>query len=286
VTPGELRQRAPSALTRRGMVKVPRITAYFWIIKVLTTAQGESTSDYLVHRFNPYLAVVAGLVVFMISLVLQLRARRYIAWVYWFAVVMVAVFGTMVADVLHIEFGIPYAVSSAFFAAALAVVFIVWYRVERTLSIHSIYTLRRELFYWATVLATFALGTAVGDMTATTLGLGYFASAILFTVVIVIPAVAYRWLGMNSIFAFWFAYVITRPLGASYADWMGVSHSRGGLDYGRGPVALGLTVVIVALVGYMAAGRRDVPQENVPVRVPGRASGRASGRARHRRPLA
>jgi uncharacterized membrane-anchored protein len=257
------------------MVKVPQITAYFWIIKVLTTAQGESTSDYLVHRFNPYLAVIAGFVVFVIALVLQLRVRRYIAWVYWFAVVMVAVFGTMVADVLHIEFGIPYAVSSSFFAVALTLIFILWYRTERTLSIHSVYTPRRELFYWATVLATFALGTAVGDMTATTLRLGYFASAILFTVVIVIPAAAYRWLGMNSIFAFWFAYVITRPLGASYSDWMGVSHYRGGLDYGRGPVALGLTVVIAALVAYLAVSRRDVPEENGAVRAP--------TRARHRR---
>ena len=191
---------------------------------------------------------------------------------------MVAVFGTMVADVLHIEFGIPYADSSAFFAAALTVIFIVWHRTERTLSIHSVYTPRRELFYWATVLATFALGTAVGDTTATTLRLGYFASGVVFTVVIAVPAVAYRWLGMNSIFAFWFAYVITRPLGASYADWLGVSHHRGGLDYGRGPVALGLTVVIVALVAYMAASRRDVPEENGAVR--------ARAGARHRRTLA
>jgi uncharacterized membrane-anchored protein len=259
------------------MVKVPQITAYFWIIKVLTTAQGESTSDYLVHRINPYLAVIVSGAVLVVSLVLQLSVRRYMAWAYWFAVVMVAVFGTMVADVLHIVLGIPYAVSSGFFAAALTVIFILWYRTERTLSIHSICTLRREMFYWATVLATFALGTAVGDMTATTLRLGYLASAIMFTAVIAVPAVAYRWLGMNSILAFWFAYVITRPLGASYADWMGVSHGRGGLDYGRGPVAVGLTVVIVVLVGYMAASRKDTPDEGELTP--------ASAPARHRRSL-
>jgi uncharacterized membrane-anchored protein len=274
VTPGQLRRHGATAASRRGLSKVPQITALFWIIKVLTTAQGEATSDYLVHRINPYLAVAAGGLALLISLVLQFWVRRYRAWVYWLAVDMVAVFGTMVADALHIEFGVPYAVSSVLFAVILTVIFIVWYRTERTLSIHSINTPRREAFYWATVLATFALGTAVGDMTATTLGLGYFASGVLFTVAIFIPAVAHRWFRMNAIFAFWFAYVLTRPLGASYADWLGVSHARGGLDFGRGPVALGIGVVIVILVGYLAITRKDVPPENLA----------AESLPRHRRP--
>jgi uncharacterized membrane-anchored protein len=161
---------------------------------------------------------------------------------------------------MHIKLHIKYAVSSAFFAVVLAVVLVSWYLTERTLSIHSIRTRRREAFYWATVLATFALGTALGDMTATTLHLGYLASGIIFTVIFFIPGVLYRWFGLNSIVAFWFAYIVTRPLGASYADWMGVPKIVGGLGFGRGPVALGLTVPIVALVAYLAVTRRDVEE--------------------------
>ena len=147
-------------LGTRMLKKVPEITVYFWIIKLLTTALGESTSDYLVHQLNPIIAVALAGIGLLVALVLQLAVRRYVAWIYWLAVVMVAVFGTMAADVLHIGLGIPYLVSTAFFAVALAVIFGVWYASEKTLSIHSIYTRRRELFYWATVITTFALGTA------------------------------------------------------------------------------------------------------------------------------
>src|SRR4051794_38157242 len=190
---------------------------------------GETTSDFLVHRLGPPPAVLIGLAAFSAALWLQLRAGRYLAWVYWLAVVMVSVFGTMAADVLHVGLGIPYIVSTVFFAAALATIFGLWYAVERTLSIHSIHTRRRELFYWATVLCTFALGTATGDLTATTLHLGYLTSGVLFALAIVVPAVAYRWLRLGAVPAFWIAYVLTRPVGASFADWMGVSHARGGL---------------------------------------------------------
>jgi uncharacterized membrane-anchored protein len=160
---------------RHPLTKVPDITVFFWIIKILTTAIGESTSDYLVHVLDPVLAVVLGGIGFAIVLFLQFWTRRYIPWVYWLTVVMVAVFGTMVADVLHIGLGIPYLASTIFFAVALAIVFGLWYRFEKTLSIHSIYTFRRETFYWLTVVTTFALGTAAGDMTAVTLGLGYLS---------------------------------------------------------------------------------------------------------------
>jgi uncharacterized membrane-anchored protein len=171
---------------------------------------------------------------------LQLSVRRYIAWVYWLAVIMVAVFGTMIADATHIELGVPYAISSILFAVILAVVFVAWYRTEGTLSIHSILTLRRELFYWATVCATFALGTAVGDMTASTFHLGYLVSGILFAVVIAVPAAAHRFADLDAVVAFWFAYIVTRPLGASFADWVGVPHALGGLNWGRGTVSVGL----------------------------------------------
>lgn len=248
----------------RARSKVPEVTAVFWIIKVLTTGMGETTSDFLVRAFGPYPAVLLGLAVFAAALGWQLSRPRYEPWPYWAAVAMVSVFGTMAADVLHIGLHIPYVVSSAFYAVVLTVIFVAWYRCEGTLSIHSIHTRRRELFYWATVLATFALGTAVGDMTATTLHLGYLASGLLFAVVIAVPAVAYRWAGLGAVPAFWAAYVTTRPLGASFADWVAVPPARGGLSVGWGTVSLILAAVIVALVAYLAISRADVADGATP----------------------
>jgi len=189
---------------------------------------------------------------------LQLRVRRYVAWVYWLAVLMVAVFGTMVADATHIELRVPYVDSSLVFAVVLMAVFAAWYRTEGTLSIHSVVTLRRELFYWATVCATFALGTAVGDMTASSFHLGYLTSGVLFAVVIAIPALAHRFARLDAVVAFWFAYIVTRPLGASFADWMGVPHALGGLNWGRGTVSVSLFIAIAGLVTYLAISRVDV----------------------------
>ena len=238
--------------------KVPAITAHFWAVKILTTAMGEALSDYLVHTIDPYIAVGIGALGIVVSLALQFFVRRYIAPVYWFAVAMVAVFGTMCADAAHIELKIPYAASAAICAAGLSAIFIVWYLAERTLSIHSINTRRREMFYWAAVLATFAMGTAVGDMSAYTLHLGWLTSGLMFTVIFAIPMVARRLFGLNEVLAFWFAYIITRPLGASYADWFGVPQSLGGLNYGRGTVAVSLTIAIVAWVGFLWVTKIDV----------------------------
>ncbi|MEU9453052.1 hypothetical protein [Streptomyces sp. NPDC048277] len=238
-------------------IKVPEVTVYFWIIKVLTTGMGETASDFLAHAFGPVPAVGLGGVALVAALAVQFAVRRYIAWVYWTAIVMVSVFGTMAADVLHVGLGVPYAVSTPLFFTALVAVFALWYAVERTLSIHSIRTRRREAFYWAAVLATFALGTAAGDLTATA-GLGYFGSAVLFAVAICVPALAHRAGVLSAVPAFWTAYVITRPLGASLADWMALPHSRGGLAFGLGPVTLAWTAAIVCFVGYLAVSRRDV----------------------------
>jgi uncharacterized membrane-anchored protein len=248
-------------LHRQGFRKVPEITAIFWLTKILTTAMGESTSDFFVFKINPYVAVILGGVALVIALILQFSVSKYIAWVYWFAVAMVAVFGTMVADVLHIQFGIPYLISTIFFAVVLALVFIVWYKSEKTLSIHTIYNSRRELFYWATVLATFALGTAAGDLTARTIGLGFFASGLLFTGIFVVPAIGYR-LGLNKIFAFWFAYILTRPLGASFADWFGKSTRISGLGLGDGRVIIVLTVLIILCVAYMTFSHQEARHKN------------------------
>ncbi len=243
-------------------VKVPeRITVYFWVIKILTTGMGEATSDFLAHKFSPVIAGAIGGLFFAGAMLVQFATRKYNAWAYWFAVSMVAVFGTMAADGLHIELGIKYQYSTTFYLIVLAVVLVAWHKSERTLSIHSIYTARREGFYWATVLATFALGTATGDLTATTLHLGWFSSGLLFTGLIALPALAFLLLKANDILAFWVAYILTRPLGASFADWMGLPRHLGGLNMGRGVVALVLAAPIVILVVYVARSRVDMDPE-------------------------
>jgi uncharacterized membrane-anchored protein len=237
--------------------KVPEIVALFWVIKVLTTGIGESSSDFLGAKSVP-LAALIGTSGLILGLWLQLRATRYRAPVYWFAVLMVAVFGTMAADGLHRGAGIPYAVSTLMCAVAVAVIFLVWHRVEGTLDIHSITTQRREAFYWLAVLATFALGTAAGDLTAFTLNLGLVGSVILFGAVMAVPAVGWWRFGLNPVVAFWAAYVVTRPLGASIADWFGKGHDRTGLGVGDGVVSgLGLAVFVV-LVVYTAWAKRDI----------------------------
>ncbi len=237
--------------------KVPEITVYFWIIKLLTTAMGETTSDYLVHQFDPKIAVALGGLGLVIALALQFSVRRYIAWIYWLAAMMVAIFGTMAADVVHVVLGVPYLVSTVFFAITLAAIFIVWYMSEKTLSIHSISTRRREIFYWSAIMATFALGTATGDMTASTLHLGYFSSGLLFIILIAIPAIGYA-LGLNEILTFWCAYILTRPLGASFADWFGKPPSLSGIGLGTGLISVILTILIIGFVGYLTITRKDM----------------------------
>ena len=238
--------------------KVPQITVLFWVIKVLTTGMGEATSDYL-GGIDLVLAGAVGVLGFALALWLQFRADRYRPVVYWFAVMMVAVFGTMVADVVHVA-GVPYVLTTSTYAIALAVVFVLWWRSEGTLSIHSITTRRREVWYWLTVLVTFALGTAAGDWTATSLHLGFFWSGVLFAAVMLVPLVAFR-LGVNEVVTFWTAYVVTRPLGASFADWFGKEHSfGGGLGYGDGTVAGVLLVAIAGLVAYAAIRERRLSE--------------------------
>jgi uncharacterized membrane-anchored protein len=241
-----------------GALRVPRVTVFFWIIKALSTAMGEAGSDYLVRVFPPVPAVLGGFVVFVVAMVIQLSRGRYVAWSYWFAVCAVGVFGTMVADVLHVALGVPYAISAPFFAAVLTVVFLVWYRIERTLSIHTINTARRELFYWLAVVSTFALGTAVGDLAATTFGLGYLGSAIVFLVLIGLIALTFRVVRLGAVTAFWAVYVLTRPVGASVADWLGKPPAATGIGFGDGAVALVFLAAIVVSVAYLQVSKRDV----------------------------
>jgi uncharacterized membrane-anchored protein len=240
--------------------KVPEITFMFWVVKILTTCGGEAVSDWLGQgdRFVGA-AVEVGLLV--IGLAWQFRTRRYFAAAYWFLAYAIAIFGTGVSDTLHLVIGIPYAGTTLLWAVVLAVLFRLWYRSEGTLSIHSITTRRREMYYWAVVFATFALGTALGDFTGTTLGLGYLTSGIMFFLIILIPAVAWSRFNLN---AFWFAYVVTRPLGASFADYLGRARSTSGLGYGSGRVAVIAVITVAVLVGYLAVTRRDIqaPQDH------------------------
>jgi uncharacterized membrane-anchored protein len=246
---------------RHPLSKVPEITVFFWTIKILTTGMGETASDFLAHTLGPLAAVPLGFVGLAVALVLQLRSRTYVAWRYWLAVSLVSVFGTMAADVLHVGLGVPYLVSTTVFAVLLALVLWRWYAHEGTLSIHSIHSKRREHYYWATVLVTFALGTAAGDMTAVNFGWGYLASGVVFAVLFAIPLLAQRAIGLPEVAAFWTAYVITRPLGASFADWLAVPQARGGLGLGTGLVTIGWALAILLLVGYLARTRRDVQRD-------------------------
>lgn len=228
--------------------KVPEITLFFWITKLLTTGMGEVASDYLFEKLNPIFSVPVSLIIFVVAMIMQFKVRKYVAHIYWLVVIMVSIFGTTAADAIRVGLGIPYIASTIFFVAALAAILITWYVKEKTLSVHSINTRRREVFYWLTVVTTFALGTAAGDMTANSMNLGYLSSGIMFSVILLLPAIGYWFFGLKEIAAFWFAYIMTRPVGASFADWLSAAHSSGGLGYSKGAVTFVLTVLIVILV--------------------------------------
>ncbi len=244
--------------------KVPEVILLFWIVKILTTAGGEVTSDYL-KKYGNFGGGGTEVALFVIALVLQFATRRYRAFAYWSLAYAIAIAGTGLADFLHLDVHIPYAGTTILWAAILGAIFWVWYRSEGTLSIHSITTQRREGFYWAVVFATFALGTALGDFTAASLNMGYLDSGIFFLVVILLPALAWWRFGLNSVAAFWMAYVVTRPLGASFSDWISKPKSLTGLGFGNGQTAIVIAVVVLMLVGYLAVARPDIqrPEEAI-----------------------
>ncbi len=237
--------------------KVPEIIFLFWVVKILTTAGGEATSDYL-KTYGNFGGGGIEVALFSIALVLQFATRRYRAFAYWFLAYAIAIAGTGFADFLHLDAHIPYVGTTILWAVILAAVFWSWQRSEGTLSIHSVTTQRREAFYWATVFATFALGTALGDFTAISLGMGYLTSGIFFFALILVPALAWWRFGLNSIAAFWMAYVVTRPLGASFADYISKPHNLSGIGFGDGPTALVFALAVAALVSYLAIARPDI----------------------------
>ena len=254
---GNALERILPTRTQGNWSKVPEVTALFWVIKILSTGMGETGADYVDKKFNPIYPVTIAMIILALSLKWQFGKEKFVTATYWFAVVMVSVCGTMVADALHVALGVPYSISTPLFALALSLIFAGWWISEHTLSIHSITSPRREMFYWLTVITTFALGTAAGDLTAVTLHMGYLSSGIMFAALFLIPGVLYKFRGLTEVTAFWTAYIITRPFGASFADWMGVTKVRGGLDWGTGPVTIVLALIICILIWVSA---RKTPQ--------------------------
>lgn len=241
--------------------KVPEVILLFWVVKILTTAGGEVTSDYL-KKFGNFGGGGIEVTLFVIALILQFTTRRYRAFAYWALAYAIAIAGTGLADFLHLDAHLSWAATTLLWAVILATIFAVWYRSERTLSIHSITTQRREAFYWAVVFATFALGTALGDFTASSLKMGYLDSGLFFLAIILLPALAWWRFGLNSVMTFWMAYVVTRPLGASFSDWISKPSDITGLGFGNGQTAVVIAIAVFALVAYLAITRPDIQRSD------------------------
>ncbi|WP_214104529.1 COG4705 family protein [Acrocarpospora catenulata] len=243
----------------RMLNKVPQVTIFFWIIKVLCTTVGETAADFLNSNLNLGLTnttyVMAALLI--ATLVIQFALRRYVPGVYWLVVVLISVVGTLITDNLTDNFGVPLEATTIAFAIALAITFAVWYAVERTLSIHSIRTPRREAFYWLAILFTFALGTAAGDLAAESLSLGYALSAVVFGAAIALVAIAHYGFRLQAVAAFWLAYILTRPLGASIGDYLSQPSDDGGLGLGTIVTSSLFLATILGFVLYLSLSRRD-----------------------------
>jgi uncharacterized membrane-anchored protein len=233
--------------------KVPQVTLIFWIIKVMSTTVGETGADYLAVHVGLGVAITNGvmLALLIMALLLQLSARQYVPWRYWVTVVLVSVVGTQITDFLTDKLDISLYVSTAVFTVILAAVFAIWYAMERTLSIHTIVTTRRELFYWAAILFTFALGTAAGDLATEALMMGFNLGVLAFGALIAAVTVAY-YLGANAVLTFWIAYILTRPLGASLGDLLSQSRPNGGLGFGTIHTSVVFLLVIASLVTFVS----------------------------------
>jgi uncharacterized membrane-anchored protein len=247
---------------RQMLNKVPEVTLYFWIIKVLCTTVGETASDFLAGNLNLGLTTTTFITgaLLLATLAFQFRARKYVPGIYWLGVVLISVVGTQITDNLTDNAGVSLVTTTIVFAVALAATFAAWFAVERTLSIHTIYTTRRESFYWLAVLFTFALGTAAGDLVSERMDLGYWLSAVLFGLAIAAVALAHFKLGLDAVWSFWIAYVLTRPLGASIGDYLSQPTGDGGLGLGTVITSALFLTVILGLVIYLSVTRKDVAQ--------------------------
>jgi len=248
--------------------KVPEVTFYFWVIKIMCTTVGETAADYLNENLGLGLTkttYVAGALL-IVLLAVQFRLSRYVAPAYWSVVVVISVFGTLITDNMTDHYNVPLTTSTIVFSIVLAAVFAVWYGFERTLSIHTIYTTRRETFYWLAILFTFALGTAAGDLAAERLSLGYAVSILIFGSLIALVAIAHYLFNLNSVLAFWLAYILTRPLGASIGDELSQnSHKYGGLGLGTTGTSYLFLGCILTLVTFLSIPRRDATESTRPI---------------------
>ena len=249
--------------TQRMLNKVPEVTLFFWIIKIMATTVGETAADFLNVNLDFGLTgtslVMGGLL--LVALLAQIKVKRYIPWIYWLAVVLISVFGTLVTDNLVDNFGVSLQTTTAIFSIALLATFGLWYASERTLSIHTIFTTRRELFYWAAILFTFALGTAAGDLAAEGLQLGYAYSGLMFGAMIGAVTIAYYLFNVNAVLAFWIAYVLTRPFGASCGDLLSQPVANGGLGLGTVVTSAIFLLTILGLVAYLTATDRRLAEQ-------------------------
>ena len=248
---------------RKMLNKVPEITLYFWIIKVLCTTVGETFADFLNENLHLGLTKTTYIMgsLLLVTLAIQFAGRKYLAGIYWLAVVLLSIVGTLITDNLTDNFGISLVTTTIVFSVMLTATFLVWYAIEKTLSVHTIYTTRRELFYWSAILFTFALGTAAGDLVAERLQVGYLLSALMFAALIAAAAIAHLRFKLNAIFTFWFAYILTRPLGASIGDYLSQTRSEGGLGLGTTATSALFLVTILCLVIYLAITKKDTIQE-------------------------
>lgn len=246
-------------IDRQTLNKVPLATIFFWIIKILATTVGETGADFLNFNLGFGLTKTSLLAAMVLIgfLALQMRQNRYVPWIYWVCVVFLSIVGTLITDTLSDTFGVSLYVSSALFAVGLAITFIAWFRSEHTLSIHDITTPRREAYYWAAILFTFALGTAAGDLVGEKLGLGYVVSSSLFGGLIAIITIGFYAEALNPVFAFWSAYILTRPLGASMGDFLTQAHKDGGLGFSTMPVSGVFLIIIIGLVAYLTVSGVD-----------------------------
>ncbi|CQR54598.1 COG4705 family protein [Paenibacillus riograndensis] len=239
--------------------KVPQVTIFFWIIKIMATTVGETAADFLNFNLNWGLTlttlVMTGLL--LISLFFQMSATKYVPSMYWLAVVLISVVGTLITDNLVDNLGVPLETTTIFFSLALAMTFVAWYASEKMLSIHSITTKKREAFYWLAILFTFALGTAAGDLVAESLNLGYWISAVIFAALIGAVTLAHFRLKLNAVTAFWLAYILTRPLGASLGDYLSQPRSEGGLQLGTTGTSIIFIAIILGLVLYLTKTKKD-----------------------------
>src|SRR5258708_3502570 len=252
-------RRNEGAIVRNFLNKVPEITLYFWIIKILCTTVGETAADFLNSTLNLGLTgttLVMGTLL-LITLFFQFRSKKYIPGIYWFAVVLISIFGTLITDNLTDNFGVSLVTTTIIFGITLGVVFAAWYKVEKTLSIHTINHMRREGFYWLTILFTFALGTAAGDLTAEKFNLGYLISLIIFAASIAAVTIAHVRFKLNAVLSFWIAYILTRPLGASIGDYLSQAHSDGGLGLGTVITSAMFLITILVTVVYLTATKKD-----------------------------